>query len=178
MVREALFSAWQDRLPGAHLLDLFAGSGAISLEAAGRGAAGVVAVEADLKVLRHLRANLEAVGATGIEVLAAHLPAEIDRLKRLGREHYDLIFADPPYDFEAYENLLRAAEPWLAREGELVLEHSSRVTVSGRLGDLERVRQRRYGESALSVYRVGEGGRDEEGGHVGPPLQETSGVRP
>ncbi|HEX4955640.1 MAG TPA: 16S rRNA (guanine(966)-N(2))-methyltransferase RsmD [Thermoanaerobaculia bacterium] len=154
MVREALFSAWRERLPGAHLLDLFAGSGAISLEAVSRGAVRAVAVEAEAKILRQLRANLEAVGADGIEIIAARLPAELDRLERLGREPYDLIFADPPYDFEPYEDLLRQAQSWLAPEGELVLEHSTRVAVPERVGDLVRVRERRYGESSLSAFRV------------------------
>lgn len=92
-VRETLFNWLQPLLPGALCLDCFAGSGALGLEAASRGAAEVVMLERAAPVVRQLRANVQALGATRVQVLGADALAW---LADPGRP-FDLIFLDPPY---------------------------------------------------------------------------------
>ena len=153
-VREALFSIWNERLPGARLLDLFAGSGVVGLEALGRGALTVLAVDEGVRALAALETNAERLRTTGFAVRRVILPKGLARLAREGP--YDLVFADPPYDFASYEELLFAVAPLLTADGEVAIEHSSRRALPVVAGRLVRVDERRYGESVLSFYRVAE----------------------
>jgi len=155
-VREALFSIWGDRLSGARLLDLFAGSGAVGFEAAGRGALRVVAADADPRALAAMAANAAKLGPGLIEIRKLSLPAGLARLATEG-ERFDLVFADPPYAFDAYSGLLQAIAPLLAPNGEAVVEHSARHRLPAEAGDLVQTDVRRYGECGLSFYRRGAG---------------------
>ncbi len=153
-VREALFSIWQAPLAeGASLLDLFAGSGVVGLEAAGRGALRVVCVDADRRAFPVLQSNRDRLGEALVDVRRLDLPAGLGELALRGEGPFDLVFADPPYRFTAYSQLLEAAEPLLAEQGEAAIEHSVRATLPDEVGGLIRVDQRRYGECALSFYR-------------------------
>lgn len=178
-VREALFSIWGAELPGGRFLDLFAGSGAVAVEAAGRGALTVVAVEADRRASHRLQGNVDHLGLGDlVEVRRGRLPELLGRWASEGRAQpgegeapgpFDLIFADPPYDFREYPELLRAAATVLAEGGQIAVEHSARVELpvelpavggtGGARGEdplprpLVRADVRRYGECALSFYR-------------------------
>lgn len=153
-VREALFSIWGERLEGARLLELFAGSGAVALEALGRGALSAVAVEHEPRALAALAANAEKLGERGaLTLLRGTLPAELRRLAGRGVGSFDLVFADPPYRFTGYPALLEGVAPLLAAEGEAAIEHSVRTGAPDDAGGLVRIDRRRYGESALSFYR-------------------------
>ncbi len=154
-VREALFAIWQDRIEGARFLDLFAGSGAVAFEAAGRGALEVVAVESDRRTLKGLAAARRTLGEGILTLWRARLPAGLEELAahRDGRP-FDLVFADPPYGFTAYQQLLDRLAPLLAADAEVAVEHSSRARLPEEAGDLVRVDVRRYGETALSFYRL------------------------
>jgi len=148
-LREALFSIWQESVLGARFLDLFAGSGAVGLEALSRGARLAVFVEASKRSLAALRRNLLTLAPETGRVLRRRLPATISDLGS-----FDLIFADPPYAFEEFEALLRVSQPWLAPGGEFALEHSSRNQPGACLGSWQREDFRTYGESCLSFYRL------------------------
>lgn len=153
-VREALFSIWGEAIGGARVLELFAGSGAVALEALGRGALAAVAVERDPRALAALTANAERLGERGaLSVHRGVLPGELARLVRSGAGLFDLVFADPPYRFTGHAALLEAVEPSLADGGEVAIEHSIRAEPPEQAGGLVRVDRRRYGESALSFYR-------------------------
>lgn len=153
-VREALFSIWRERVDGGRLLDLFAGSGAVSLEAASRGAIVVVAVEKVPRSVATLEQNVRRTGMEGVvEVRPGTLPAELAALAERGP--FDLVYADPPYRYPDYAELLAAVVPLLASDGELAVEHTARRELPAEVGDLVRVEVRRYGESALSFYRRG-----------------------
>lgn len=153
-VREALFSIWGERLRGARLLDLFAGSGAVALEAVGRGAHAALAVEREHRSLEVLEANVERLGEVGVvEVRKGDLPVALAALAGAG-ERYDLVFADPPYDYRPYPLLIEAVAPLLTEDGELVVEHSVRREMPLEVGGLVRADERRYGETALSFYRA------------------------
>lgn len=152
-VREALFSIWGPRLAGARLLDLFAGSGAVALEAVGRGALAALAVERAHRALEVLEANVERLGEQGaVEVRKGVLPALLATLAEAG-ERFDLVFADPPYDYRDYPALIAAVTPLLAADGELVVEHSVRRGLPFEAAGLVRADERRYGETGLSFFR-------------------------
>jgi 16S rRNA (guanine966-N2)-methyltransferase len=118
-VRETLFNWLGQDLTGAHTLDLFAGSGALSLEALSRGAARAVAVDRRRELIRALCASATALGAAS--TLEAHCA---DALAFLGRERrsFDIIFVDPPFDYEHRARLLPEAAARLAASGALYVE--------------------------------------------------------
>jgi 16S rRNA (guanine966-N2)-methyltransferase len=173
-VREALFSIWRERLEGCRFLDLFAGSGVVGLEAAGRGALSVLCVDQDLQATRAIAANAGRLGEAMLEVRRLALPAGLAALAAgagrgvsgpgtgagvgsgpvMGGGPFDLVFADPPYRFDAFEALLLALPPLLAAGAEIAVEHSARRQVPLTAGRLVRTDLRRYGESALGFYRA------------------------
>jgi 16S rRNA (guanine966-N2)-methyltransferase len=153
-VREALFSIWHEPLAaGARLLDLFAGSGVVGLEAAGRGALRVVCVERNRRSFSMLQSNRDRLGEALVEIRRLTLPSGLADLLAHEEGPFDLVFADPPYRFSGYADLLAGIEPLLAEDGEVAIEHSARTPPPAETGGLIRVDQRRYGESALSFYR-------------------------
>jgi 16S rRNA (guanine966-N2)-methyltransferase len=153
-VREALFSIWNDRLQGARVLDLFAGSGVVALEALGRGALSALAVDQGMQAVKTLEANAGKLGEGLLEIRRLSLP---EGLSRLHAGAFDLVYADPPYNFAAYGEVLEGAAPLLADDGEIALEHSSRREMPLEAGGLIRVDVRKYGESAIGFFRRGPG---------------------
>lgn len=154
-VREALFSIWSDRLEGARVLDLFAGSGVVGLEAVGRGALSALLIDENLRAVKTLEANCARVGEKTVEIRRLTLPGGLGRLTDAGP--FDLVYADPPYNFQPYDALIAGAAPLLATDGEMVVEHSSRRDMPVQAGELVRIDTRKYGESSLSFFRKGPG---------------------
>ncbi|MDQ2839214.1 MAG: 16S rRNA (guanine(966)-N(2))-methyltransferase RsmD [Actinomycetota bacterium] len=151
--REALFNtlASQLELVGARVLDLFAGSGAVGLEALSRGAAAAVFVESDRRAAAVIGENIQLLGLPGAVV---HRCAAETYLAVIGAdEPYDLVFADPPYAMPAgaVANLLTvlADERWLRSGGVVVLERSSRDPEPTWPNEINAMKQRRYGEGCL-----------------------------
>ena len=151
---------WAPRLVGSRFLDLFAGSGAVGLEALSRGAAEVVLVDADGEVLEQLRENCHALGSKNVRVIASQLPRDVGRLTDDLCQDFQLIFADPPYEFDSYPELLLAAAGWLAPSGQVAVEHDGRQELPGRQGSLRKSDQRRYGDSHLSFYEIEQPAQD------------------
>ncbi len=155
-VREAFFSMVQTRLPGSLFADLYAGSGAMGIEALSRGAARAVFVDNAPKALRVLRDNLKTAGVASLaDVHHLDAPADLSRLHRPGNG-YDIIFADPPYRFGQYAELLetlgrtRLAAP----DGLVAIEHTIRTEMPETAGGFVLEQTRRYGDSAMSIYRA------------------------
>ncbi len=146
-VREAWLSIVGADVDGARVLDLFAGSGALGLEALSRGAASADFVELNPPSLRALGANIAALGAE--EVAHVRRGDALRFVEGLAAGAYDLAFADPPY---AHDAAVRVAERWLAVPFARVLgvEHSSRVALPDG-GDV-----RTYGDTAVTIYRTDE----------------------
>ena len=144
-VREAWLSIVGGDVPDARVLDLFAGSGALGLEALSRGAAHVDFVELNPPSLRTLGANIAKLGA-GDETTVRRGDA-LRFVETLAPGAYDLAFADPPY---AHEAAVKIAERWLAVPFARVLgvEHTTRITLPEG-GDT-----RRYGDTAITFYRA------------------------
>jgi 16S rRNA (guanine(966)-N(2))-methyltransferase RsmD len=145
-------SIWQSRIPGARFLDLFAGSGAVGIEASSRGAGHVVFVEKDPLVLSALESNLQAIDVVESEVARGDLPGALQDLgKRFGNT-FDLVFADPPYRFKAYAETILACEGLLVPGGQIAIEHDAGVDLPVRAGRLGQHDKRVYGDSAISFY--------------------------
>jgi 16S rRNA (guanine(966)-N(2))-methyltransferase RsmD len=155
-VREALFSMLGD-IQGAVVLDLYAGTGALGIEALSRGALRAVFVESARPALAALRSNLASLDVARVSrVLAQPVAKATADIREAGP--FDLIFLDPPYAS------LAEASPVLSRLGELlspagrvILEHSSRAAPPD-LPRLARSVTRTYGDTAITLYqRTGEG---------------------
>ena len=145
-VREGLFSALGGDLTGRSFLDLFAGSGAVGLEAASRGAAPVVLVEREARAIAAARANVAALGLPQVQVRAE----AVARFLAEPATEFDIVFLDPPYA-EPVDDVLYALteRQWLAVDAVVVIERASRdgepVWPEGLAAD----RSRRYGDTTL-----------------------------
>jgi 16S rRNA (guanine966-N2)-methyltransferase len=148
--REGLFStltSLRGSLQGAGFLDLFAGSGAVGLEAASRGASRVVLVERDPAALRAMRANVATLDLRGVEIRGE----PVERvLANPASASYDVVFADPPYADPVDPILLRLLDGgWLAAQAVVAVERASRDPQPAWPAGIEAVRSRRYGEATL-----------------------------
>lgn len=150
--KEALFSRWQQTVPGCSFLDLFAGSGGMGLEAVSRGAREAVLVERGGRTLRTLRSNCERLAPECCFVVRGRLPELPGAV--LSRTPFGHVFADPPYDFNAYEQLLGQIARVLSNVGEAAIEHSSRLELGAPAASLALTSSRKYGESRLSFYAI------------------------
>lgn len=151
-VRGAVFNLLGQFFDGGEVLDLYAGTGALALEALSRGAARAVCVEADRATAELLRRNAEACGyGERVEILRGRVP---EALARLGAGRFDLAFVDPPYA-EGPEAALAALGDLLAPGGRVVAEHDARRPPPDRIGPLAAVDRRTYGSTGISIYRRG-----------------------
>lgn len=160
-VREALFSIIGNRLLDSQFLDLYAGTGAVGVEALSRGAAHVTSVESDAEALTLLRRNIMDCGITENMTICAHRVQHFLNRPDRWEGPYQLIFADPPYavthEFTALlsgitTNRLFADDAWL------IIEHANRTSLPSSLGSAIRTRQYRYGDTALSLYSISHAG--------------------
>jgi 16S rRNA (guanine966-N2)-methyltransferase len=155
-IREAIFSSLGDRLAGARVLDLFAGTGALGLEAASRGAESVTFVENALGALESLERNLEGFGRNrevncSFSVIRAEVKPQLHKLVNAG-EPFSLIFADPPYGEAAQELLLDENLPRLPEDdGLFVLESAKREALTASK-PWELVRETTYGDTRVSFF--------------------------
>ncbi len=150
-LREALFSIWQSRVGGCRFLDLFAGSGAVGLEAISRGAAQAVFVEGSPRTFKILRQSVLKHAPGSANIVRARLPRGLDRLSG---ERFGLIFADPPYAFDQIDALLQQAAPRLLPDGEMAIEHSLRLEIAAPQEPFRHREKRCYGDSCLSFFRL------------------------
>lgn len=149
-VKEALFSSLtaDPGLVDARVLDLFAGSGALGLEAASRGARLVRLVESEPSVLRVLRRNVADLGLAGVEVIAQSVERHLDDPSPAGG--FDLVLIDPPYstDVDPVLDALQRGR-WLASGAVVVCERATRSRPPTWPTGLTATKHRRYGDSTL-----------------------------
>ena len=154
-VRGALFQLLAQELVDSIVLDLYAGTGALGIEALSRGAARVDFVERVPRLGDVIERNLESAGFGGRGKVYR---APVERALGFLSGPYHLVLLDPPYELPDVEHIMQMLEGsgLLEKGGLVVLEHSSRITMAERYGLLRRKDQRHYGDTALSLYRMEE----------------------
>jgi 16S rRNA (guanine966-N2)-methyltransferase len=146
-VRESIFSILANRLVGARVLDLYAGSGSLGLEALSRGAAEATFVERNKDALRAIEQNVAALGLGGI-VLRGSVPQIIDQLPG----GYDLIFVDPPYaDADDTVSVMLRALDTVAASDVLIVLHRQAASVVELPEFLTWNDNRRYGDAVVAM---------------------------
>jgi 16S rRNA (guanine(966)-N(2))-methyltransferase RsmD len=151
-VREAVFAILPD-VAGARVLDVFAGSGAVGIEALSRGAAHATFVDSGRAALAAVRANLAALGVPA-DRATVHAGDAVGFARAAGGP-FELVFVDPPYASDLAVRVATALPAAaLAAGATVVVEHDRRHAPPDDLGDLRRVDQRRYGDTLVSFYRA------------------------
>ncbi|MDH3237838.1 MAG: 16S rRNA (guanine(966)-N(2))-methyltransferase RsmD [Deltaproteobacteria bacterium] len=155
-VREAIFDILGGRTEGARVLDLFAGTGALGLEALSRGASSAVLVESDPRAFAVLRRNVLDLGAAAAETFPMDCRAALRLLRGRG-SRFDLVFLDPPYGkgiaAGTAEDLAGAG--LLEPGGTVVVEEAARTPDSDFPAAWERTGDRRYGDTRVMIFTVG-----------------------
>lgn len=156
-LRETLFNVLGPSVADSFFVDVFAGTGAVGIEAISRGAREVAFIESSAKAVRLIRHNLDSLGI-GARAELIEAPAErgLDRITTHHRVA-DFVFLDPPYEVShEYANVLEYLDSShiLAPYGIVIVEHASRTDLPLRFSRLERSRLLEQGDAALSFYRL------------------------
>jgi 16S rRNA (guanine966-N2)-methyltransferase len=164
-VREALFNIIGEAVIDADVLDLFAGTGALGMEALSRGGRSSIFVDNSQKAIKLIKKNLDCCGfSTQSTIYCRDLLRSSSFLKKITPlEGFDLVFVDPPYRREIAAKTLEqiASHDILAENGLLVVEEDSGVDLPGNSKGLKLTDRRTYGDTAVSFYRKAEVNRDE-----------------
>ena len=151
-LRETLFNVLGARVSDARVIDGYAGTGAVGLEAVSRGAAHVTFVESDPRAVRLVERNLQRCAVTDrYAIIRARFA---DAARRLPAGMFDLVLLDPPYGPQELLSALEAAAPLLSADGLLVLEHARRDEAPARTATITKLRDVMSGDSALTLYRT------------------------
>jgi 16S rRNA (guanine966-N2)-methyltransferase len=148
-VRENVFNIVAPWVEGARVLDLFAGSGAMGLEALSRGASSAVFVEAEPQAIRAIERNLDKLRLTGARVVRLDAGTGLAQEAASGRK-YDLVLADPPYSMTDYDALARYLPLVLSEDGLVVLESAAKTEPE--LAGLTVRSTRKYGSTRVTVF--------------------------
>ena len=152
-VRENLFNMLQSEIPECRVLDLFAGSGALSLEALSRGASFAVLVDSDRNANTVQKKNIEALRfSSRTRVFHSDWRKALEKL-RSEKESFDLVFLDPPYAMQDLTEVFSQLIPVIHENSLVILEHEAgaRINVPDRFSE---IRQRAWGYCAVSFYRL------------------------
>jgi 16S rRNA (guanine966-N2)-methyltransferase len=163
-LRETLFNVLAPRVPGARVLDLFAGTGALGIEALSRGAELVVLVDQDRRAQSLMEQNLQRCGiapvvgvgaaSRGCVIIRATAGRALEMLRgRSAITPFHIVLLDPPYDL-APEIALGGVDALVDEQGVVVIEHATRTPAPDRAGRLTKYRDLPSGDSALSFYRI------------------------
>ena len=155
-LRETLFNVLAPRMPGARVLDGYAGTGAVGIEAISRGAAHVTFVEQDARACALIAKNLEKCRiSNGYAIIQSSVLQAIDTLGKLDELHrepvFDVILLDPPYASDFHEALPHVGDI-VKPDGLVILEHARKTEPPLAPGRLTRVRDVKSGDSVLSFY--------------------------
>jgi len=149
-VKEAIFSAIQFDIEGRRVLDLFAGSGQLGIEALSRGAAAAVFVDSDAAAVAAVNENLR---TTRLGENAQVIRSDATAYLRGCKDTFGLIFIDPPYQSGLQATCIELCEPLLEPGGSLILETAANQPLPESAGELKRYRAYRYGKTAVTIYR-------------------------
>jgi len=155
-LRETLFNVLAPRIRGARVLDGYAGTGAVGIEALSRGASEVVFVERDPRAVALIEANL---ARCGVRDRHAIIRSDLTTVTGLARAApFDLVFLDPPYGRAGLDAAIQAAAALMAPDTLLIIEHARRDEAPASPDGLQRTRTLRSGDSALAFYRLADQG--------------------
>jgi 16S rRNA (guanine(966)-N(2))-methyltransferase RsmD len=151
-LRETLFNVLAPVIDGARVIDAYAGSGAVGIEALSRGAAHVTFIERDPRAVRLIETNLQRCGVDS-ERYAIIRAGFADAVRRLGGDRVDILFLDPPYGPAELGSALAAAAVLATSDTLVVVEHARRDAAPADADGLTRTRDLTSGDSALAFYR-------------------------
>lgn len=151
-VKEAVFSAIQFEIEGRSVLDLFAGSGQLGIEALSRGAAYACFVDSGKQAIGIIRSNVEKTGFT-----ASSRICQMDYLGflRMNTQKFDIVFLDPPYQSDMLLKSLAEVGAFVNPGGSVIAEHPSEVTLQDEFGELKKYRSYKYGKTSVTIFRKG-----------------------
>ena len=153
-LRETLFNILAPRIVGARVLDAYAGTGALGIEALSRGAAAVTFIENDRRAQALIEANLAQCRIdTGYNLVRNAVDRAVATLQVPGFEPFDIVLLDPPYTMPGQTALMKI-DTLVAPGGLVVLEHAKRAAAPERANRLARVREVRSGDSMLTFYEI------------------------
>ena len=155
-VRESIFNIIREIVPGARVLDLYAGSGAFGIEALSRGASFAAFVDNNQECARTIRANLQVVGEDkGLSsVIRMDTSLAVSLLKKK-KELFDIVFLDPPYHKGLAKNCLIKLSPCdiLSEHSFIIVEHFKKDVLPADIGDIARFRESSHGDTIVSFYK-------------------------
>lgn len=152
MVKEAMFSIIQFELAGANVLDLFAGSGQLGIEAISRGAQSCTFVDSSAEAIKITRSN---VSACGFDDRAKILCSDSERYLRTAKKGFDIALLDPPYRQGTLERILPQLADIMSDSGATVIcEHEKGLELGDEYGSLKKYRCYKYGKIALTVFKA------------------------
>jgi 16S rRNA (guanine966-N2)-methyltransferase len=152
-IREAVFNMIAEKVPGARVLDIFAGSGAYGLEALSRGASGAFFIEKDAEAVRIISENIAVLGVGDrAKVIAEEASVALETVKN--EEGFDLVFSDPPYGQGMSKNILIMINQYdiVIPSGFVIIEHHMSESLPGTEGSLSICKQKTYGDIRISVF--------------------------
>ncbi len=148
-VKEGIFSALQFDIEGRRVLELFAGSGQLSMEAVSRGAESAVLVDSSPVSIKYIKKNIE---ICGFESNTKVVLSDYASFCAMSRDIFDIVFLDPPYDAELLLPAIKAVLPLMSDFGIIVCEHPPEVELPEDIGGFSVWRRYRYGKIHLTVY--------------------------
>ncbi len=151
-VKEAVFSAIQFDIEGRRVLDLFAGSGQLGLEALSRGAKSCVFVDNSNASIRIIKENIESVGFVEESKVFS---SDYKTFTAMSRDTFDIAFLDPPYKKEMLLPALRSVLPLMSDFGIIICEYPPEVEIPESIGGFSIYRTYRYGKINVTIYRKG-----------------------
>ncbi|HEV3311859.1 MAG TPA: 16S rRNA (guanine(966)-N(2))-methyltransferase RsmD [Chloroflexota bacterium] len=154
-VRDAIFNVLGDSVVGARVLDLYAGTGALAIEALSRGATNAVLVESGREACETIRANLRTTRQDGNATVQC---SAVNRYLEKPAGEFDLVLADPPYEDLGIPALMDTlgASAMLAQGASVVLEHGKRFETESEYGKLRRRQVKKYGDTCVSFFEAGD----------------------
>lgn len=152
-VKEGLFSALHFDLEGRRVLDLFAGSGQLGIEALSRGAASCVFVDSSAVSVKTVKKNIE---ACGLENVTKVFQSDYFAFCAKSQDTFDYVFLDPPYAAGLLTPAVKAVLPLMSDYGAVICEHPPEVKLEEEIGGFYIHRTYRYGKVLVSIYRKGE----------------------
>ena len=149
-VKEAVFSSIQFDIEGRRVLDLFAGSGQLGIEALSRGAEGATFVDLNPEAINVIKANVK---ATGFESLSAVHRADCFSYLASTKEEFDIVFLDPPYREGLLEKTLTAATGVVSDYGIIICERPTDIALPNFVNGFYEAKQLKFGKILVSIYR-------------------------